>query len=95
MVATVGPGNDAQLLHGRLGQWGNGATVETSATSGEVRAAFPYDALGVEEDEPESELVDDVVLDELEESVPVDDVLEVADEPVVLEELDEPRASFL
>lgn len=94
-IAKVRPGNGAQRLHGRRGQWGNGATVETSATSGEVRADFPYDALGVEDDELESELADDVVLDELEESVPVDEELEVLDEPVVLDELEDPRASFL
>lgn len=61
--------------------------------------AFAYEALGVDDDEPESGFVLDgvalveLVLEELEESeLPVVDVLEDADEPEVLEE---PRASFL
>lgn len=55
---------------------------------------FAQEALGVDDDEPESVFgVDGVVLDGVEESeLLVDEVVDEADEP---EELDEPRASFL
>ena len=50
--------------------------------------------LGVDEDEPESELVlEGVVLEDVEESELVVDA--EPDEAVVVEELEEPRASFL
>jgi hypothetical protein len=50
--------------------------------------------LGVDEDEPESELVlEGVVLEDVEESELVVDA--EPDEAVAVEELEEPRASFL
>ena len=55
---------------------------------------FAQEALGVDDDEPESVFgVDGVVLDGVDESeLLVDEAADEADEP---EELDEPRASFL
>jgi hypothetical protein len=76
---------------------GKAATLKKVVASGEVRVAFAQEALGVDFEDPESELLVDVgALEVLEESdVLVEDELDEPDEPDEPDDPEEPRASFL